>query len=250
MHLLCSDRRILTVWKGDPADLDHIREHFVEQIVEVGKSPYLAAAIVLQLLLGTLDHAIRRYDAQLDQLRVQLDDGTISADFSRMANRRQDFHSTWSGLDRYASAVRSAVVGIEMMPGMDPRGAEELNDYADEVDDFQEQVQERRRRMSDILHDAANAMAQRQGEQINRLTLVSLIFLPITAVTGFFGMNFAWMTAALQTETAFFVLGVTFPTLMMLLTLGWFIQRGFIKIGRRPTGLPAAAPDGERDKPT
>jgi hypothetical protein len=66
-------------------------------------------------------------------------------------------------------------------------------------------VQERRRWMSDILHDAANAIAQRQGEQINRLTLVSLIFLPVTAVTGFFGMKFRWMTTALQSEAAFFV---------------------------------------------
>ena len=248
IHMVCYHQRILTVWKGDPADLEHIREHFVERIGEVGKSPYLATGILLQLLLGTLDHAIRRFDGQLDQLRVQLDDGTVSADYARLANQRQEFQSAWMGFDRYASAVRSATVGIEALPGMDPRGAEELNDYAAEVDDFQEQVQERRRWMSDILHDAANAIAERQGEQINRLTLVSLIFLPITAVTGFFGMNFAWLTTALQSETAFFTLGVMSPTLMVLLTLGWFIQRGFIKIGRRTPARPPAEAEGTKDK--
>jgi Mg2+ and Co2+ transporter CorA len=131
------------------------------------------------------------------------------------------------------------MIGVEAVPQMDPRGAEELNDYADQVDDVQEQVQERRRWMSDILHDAANAIAQRQGEQINRLTLVSLIFLPVTAVTGFFGMNFRWMTTALQSEAAFFLLGVMLPTLMVLLTFAWFIRRGFIKIGQR---LPVRRP--------
>jgi len=106
------------------------------------------------------------------------------------------------GFDRYASAVRSATVGIEACRH-GPARAEELNDYAAEVDDFQEQVQERRRWMSDILHDAANAIAERQGEQINRLTLVSLIFLPITAVTGFFGMNFAWLTTRSRARPRF-----------------------------------------------
>jgi Mg2+ and Co2+ transporter CorA len=233
VHLVCNRQRILTLWRGDPAILDNIRQHFVERIVEVGKSPFQATGILLQLLLSTLDHAIGGLDARLDHLQVQLDDPTSSADFARIASQREDFQATWIGFDRYRSAVRTAIVGIEAVPGMDPRGAEELNDYAEQVEDFQEQLQERRRWMSDILHDAANAVAQRQGEQIHRLTLVTLIFLPITAVTGFFGMNFNWMISALGSAAAFFVLGVLLPTLMVLLTVAWFIHRGVVKIGRR-----------------
>jgi hypothetical protein len=66
VHLLCGHRHILTIWRGDPAVLGHIREHFVERIGEVGKSPFQATGILLQLLLGTFDHAIRSFDAQLD----------------------------------------------------------------------------------------------------------------------------------------------------------------------------------------
>lgn len=232
VHLVCSRQRILTLWRGDIAILDNIRQHFVDRIVEVGKSPFQATGILLQLLLSTLDHAIGGLDARLDHLQGQLDDRTSSVDFARLASQREDFQATWIGFDRYRSVVRTAIVGVEAVPGMDPRGAEELNDYAEQVEDFQEQLQERRRWMSDILHDAANAVAQRQGEQINRLTLVTLIFLPITAVTGFFGMNFNWMISALGSAAAFFVLGVLLPTLMVLLTVALFIHRGFIKRGR------------------
>jgi Mg2+ and Co2+ transporter CorA len=248
VHLLCSRQQILTVWRGDAAILDNIRQHFVERIGEVGKSPFQATGILLQLLLSTFDHAIRGLDVQLDQLRVQVDDRTSSADYAQLASLRQEHQAAWVGFDRYGSAVRSAMVGVEAVHGMDLRGAEELNDYAEQVEDFQEQLQERRRWMSDILHDAANANAQRQGEQINRLTLVTLIFLPITAVTGFFGMNFSWMISALGSAAAFFVLGLLLPTLMVLLTVAWFIHRGFIKIGRRlpthPPGDDARKRDG------
>jgi len=40
VHLLCSHQRILTVWRGDIAILDNLRQHFVERIGEVGKSPF------------------------------------------------------------------------------------------------------------------------------------------------------------------------------------------------------------------
>ena len=56
-----------------------------------------------------------------------------------------------------------------------------------------------------MMHDYATAIAQRQGEQINRLTLVSLIFLPVTAWTGFFGMNFAYLTGEIENTLASFL---------------------------------------------
>ena len=54
-------------------------------------------------------------------------------------------------------------------------------------------------------------MEQHQSDQINRLTLVSVIFLPITFVTGFFGMNFNWMIANIGDRRAFLALGVALP---------------------------------------
>ena len=231
VHLLCAGPRILTIWQGDGLILDEIRQHFAERITEFGKTPFHAAGILLQLLLGTLDHALRSLDERLDQLRA-LDDRTRSTDFSQLAAQRQELQAAWMHFDRYGSAVRSAMIGIEAVPGMDPRGAAELNDYAEQVEDFEKQLRERRGWLSDILHDTANALVQRQGEQINRLTLVSLIFLPLTAVTGFFGMNFNWMIASLDSSAAFLILGVLLPTLMVLLTVAWFYFRGFIQIGR------------------
>jgi hypothetical protein len=64
VHLLCSHQRILTVWRGDLAIPDNLRQHFVERIGEVGKSPFQATLILLQLLLSALDHAIRGRQAR------------------------------------------------------------------------------------------------------------------------------------------------------------------------------------------
>jgi magnesium transporter len=55
---------------------------------------------------------------------------------------------------------------------------------------------------------ASKLVALRQNEIIYRLTVVATVFLPLTFVTGFFGMNFGWMVDHIDTFGTFLVLGV------------------------------------------
>ncbi len=247
VHLLCTRQSIITVWTGDVAALDEVRQQFAERIGGVEENPFHAAGILLQLLLSTLDHAIRDLDIGLDDLRMRLDKDSSSTDFATLTRKLQKLQSVMASFNRYSSAVRASVVGIEAVPGIDPRAADELNEYAEQVEDVEEQLYERRRWMSDMMHDYATAIAQRQAEQINRLTLVSLIFLPVAALTGFFGMNFNWMNEAIGGAPAFFILGVFLPLLSVMLTVGWLQHRGLIQLRWWPRRAPP--PHTERLEP-
>jgi Mg2+ and Co2+ transporter CorA len=228
VHVLCAQRCVLTVWSGDPAALAEARAHFADRAAELSKSRFQAAAIVLQLLLGTLNEAISSLDTRLHEVRQQLQPGTAAVEFATVAHQLERVQSRWAEFDRYSSAVRSAMVAVEAVPGMDARGAAELNDYADQVANTEQRLHARNQWRSSILHDYAAAIAQRQGNQINRLTLVSLIFLPITFLTGFFGMNFGWMNERIGSAPAFVALGLGLPALSVVLTVLWLRRRGLI----------------------
>jgi Mg2+ and Co2+ transporter CorA len=230
LHLIGRQKCLVTVWSGDAAELDDIRRQFAERVAGFDDSLYEAAGILLQLLLGTLQSVVESLDAKLDGLRLCTEGRMEPADFPALTRRLQALQSSVASFGRYSSAVRSATVGIETLPGMDDRGAQELNDYVEQVEDVEEQFHERRRWMSDLRHDFATSIAQKQGEQINRLTLVSLIFLPVTALTGFFGMNFDWMNQEIGGAAPFFTLGVALPALCVILTMVWLARRGLLRL--------------------
>ena len=67
--------------------------------------------------------------------------------------------------------------------------------------------------------ELAKLIDLRLNETIYWLTVVATIFLPLTFITGFFGMNFAWMVDHIDTALAFVLLGIGAPLLGVALTL-------------------------------
>ena len=85
-------------------------------------------------------------------------------------------------------------------------------------------------RLIDGIDAAADGLAKlidlRLNETIYWLTVVATVFLPLTFVTGFFGMNFAWMIDRLDTALAFVLLGIGAPILGAVLTVLAVRRRG------------------------
>jgi Mg2+ and Co2+ transporter CorA len=234
VHLLSSQHFIVTVRNGDDGALDEVRQRFSTRIGYCDQTHYQAAGILSQLLLGTLDLAIAELDSELAGHQARLNQGDRSFDSTALATWRDKWQSIWPHFERYSSCVRSAVVGVEVVPGMDARGAAELNDYADQVEDLEHRLHGRTQWLTDIMRDYATSIAQHQSDQISRLTVVTVIFLPITFLTGLFGMNFNWMINHIGSGLGFLVLGLVLPALSAFITLALFVRRGLLFVKRRP----------------
>jgi magnesium transporter len=73
-----------------------------------------------------------------------------------------------------------------------------------------------------------NDISVRQNETSKQLTVIATVFLPLTFITGFFGMNFEWLTSHDTSEATFLIwgIGTLFVSLVALAIFfkhrGWF----------------------------
>ena len=68
----------------------------------------------------------------------------------------------------------------------------------------------------------------RQNDAMKQLTVIATIFLPLTFITGFFGMNFGWMVRQIDAFWVFAVLGIGSLLVSTVVLYAWFRHTGMI----------------------
>jgi magnesium transporter len=63
------------------------------------------------------------------------------------------------------------------------------------------------------------------NERAYVVSVVATIFVPLTFVTGFFGMNFGWMVDHIDSPIAFWLLGIAIPIATAALAWRLFVRQ-------------------------
>jgi magnesium transporter len=170
--------------------------------VPEGRSEQYAVYAVLDAMVTSSFDALNEVELTLDELAVMSSDlrsgrlrmATLRAISSRLANMR-----------RRAGPERGVFERIGVEIGR-------LTGLAKDEEHYLDRVGQQINRLVDAIDAAADALATliqlRLNETSYWLTVVATVFLPLTFVTGFFGMNFGWMVGQIDTSLAFWLLGV------------------------------------------
>ena len=168
-----------------------------------GRSEQYVVYAVLDAMVATAFDALSDTELALEALQITTTDSVGGARV-RMGTLR-------------AINLRLTTMRRQLGPqrGIFERIGEEIGQVEDLVSDnehYFERVYEQLNRMVDGIDAAADSMAKsmdlRMNETMYWLTVVATIFLPLTFLTGFFGMNFGWLVGQIDTEAAFLTLGV------------------------------------------
>ena len=73
-----------------------------------------------------------------------------------------------------------------------------------------------------------STVSNRLNEVMKRLTIVATIFMPLTWITGFFGMNFGRLVLNITGWPAFLVFGLAGQALAVAIMLFLFKKEGWI----------------------
>jgi magnesium transporter len=178
-----------------------------------GRSEQYIVYAVLDAMVGTAFDALNDLELSLDDLAVSSTD--LRAGRLRMATLRT-ISSRLSRMRRRFGPQRAIFGRISEEIGR-------LDGLETDREHYFDRVGQQINRLVEAIDAAANALATVIDLRLNEtnywLTVVATIFLPLTFLTGFFGMNFAWMVGEIDTQFAFWLLGVGAPVLGVLLIL-------------------------------
>ncbi|MFG2635710.1 CorA family divalent cation transporter [Streptomyces sp. NPDC048362] len=205
VHVLASERFLVTAHRGPTALTAEVTEHLRRE------KPRDAVAMLflpLQEALATFRRATVAALLEVEELEDDMFRQRTPEQVYLLARVRRRAALLHRSLLPYLQAVDEVVTRRMLSPHFPEdrqRLARDFQHAARMVLTTVESLQDAARR---TFASYSSLVAGEQNGVINRLAIVSVIFLPLSFLTGFFGMNFTFLTDKLESRDEFWLLAV------------------------------------------
>jgi magnesium transporter len=225
-HMFVSTDYLVTV-HDEPAEI------LVELAARVKRNPELTKGnpgfltyLVIDQLVDSLFPVLETLDDRIDNLEDQiLDKATpeLLADIYKLKHQVIE-------LRKFIGAQRDLFQRL-ITRSMDIHG-EELTLYWRDVHDHLIRQYETVDSLRDLLTGAMDVYLSTVSNRLNNtmkaLTVIASLFLPLTFLTGLFGMNFLYLTGTLEPSNLSFVIGIAIMVLSVVIQIYFFRRRGWL----------------------
>jgi len=231
VHCHLSGDFIVTLHRGAYAPLQELRDEFARR-----NSPKTERYYVYKIVDVVVDSFFPML-ADLDEQINDLEDAIVSG-----AGRRQ-LEETFR-LKRLLLLLRKAVVPmrdvfareidvITDLAGLEPDSHDYFRDIYDHLIRISDELDSYHEMVASCTDLYLSTVANKQGETSKQLAIIASIFLPLTFLTGFFGMNFGWEVGhVLVGPLSFFALGLGTMAVSAGLMWWWFHHKGWTRPDR------------------
>ncbi len=234
LHVGWTPRRLLTVHSGGDAAIAQVRDQMTARGPALFAEPSRVLGVFLQLVLVGVDDDIASLSVAVDGVDQAVLAGAAPEQLARLRAVRSTVQAWELRLPRYVTAVDGVLVAAAELPGMDEAGAQQLEAYTVQLRDTIQRLHGVAGDLRNAVQDYQTQVGNAQGDRINQLTVVSVLFLPVTFLTGYFGMNFTWLDDAIGSLRAWLLLGVLLPVLMVAGSAYVLARRGYsLALGRQ-----------------
>ena len=259
IHCVWNAGCFITIRSGADKAMAEALEEVKPRASELFAHPSVLPGVVMQLILDSIDREITKIQTSIDLLDGQIIVATNPRQITQLQQARAPIAALGMTMPAYLENLKESLVAPASLPGMDANGAQALQTYAATANDIVQRIDGAGSDIRSAIQDYQGQVSAAQGSRINQLTLVSTIFLPITFMTGYFGMNFQWLSDATLSFVSWLVLGLILPIAIVILS-SILLQRGGFNFGssskshrfrmRNGTGAATQSPEPPSPAPT
>jgi magnesium transporter len=203
IYVYLSPRLVVTVHKLPEPSLETLKDRDAQRQVDVARRPGFLTYLVLDAIVDELFPVLDRLDDSIDEVEDQVAYRATTTDLTTLTRLKHDVVD----LRRRLSAQRDLFQRMLTFETELARTDLALyyRDIYDHVVRQYEIVDSLRDVLSGALDIYLSTVSNRLNSTVKQLTVVASLFLPLTFLTGFFGMNFGFLVEHIQTPTSFAV---------------------------------------------
>jgi magnesium transporter len=228
VSVFVGDQFVITVRQGAASDLHDARARLEQRPDLLAEGPYAALWAIMDKVVDDYAPVVECLESDINELEETVFTGSVAPSERIYSLRREatEFyravHPLLAPLDAIA---RGALLNVS------PKLRPFYRDINDHLKLTEEEIASQRELLAVMLQAnlavislQQNEISVRQNETSKQLTVIATVFLPLTFVTGFFGMNFAWLTSHDTSLASFLIWGVG-SLMVSLIALGIFFKR-------------------------
>lgn len=227
VHCFLSDRFLITVHRDDCPPFEELRRRAARDASITTKGALLLHAVV-DALVDSFFPELAKLDDRIDALEAIMMRRPTDAQLQEIFHLKRRLVGWRKVITAQRDLFTSLVAGIVEVPGMNIEAERFYRDIYDHLIRISDLVDSYRDLLTSAMDLYLSTSSNRLNEVMKRLTIVATIFMPLTWITGFFGMNFEALVRGVADWPMFVVFGLVTQIAAVVVMLVVFRRRGWM----------------------
>jgi magnesium transporter len=229
IHLLFSERFLVSVHRGDSPVVASVREGLTEHPAAAGSPPEIVVAFrLMEELVDSFFPLLDGFDERIDSLEDEILARPTDEQLGTLFDMKRTLIQTRKVITPQRDMLASVTSGIIPVPGLTDEGERYFRSLYDRLIRISDLVDSYRDLLSGTMDTHLSVVSNRLNVVMKQLTVIATIFLPLSFLTGFFGQNFGWLVVHLTGLSVFLWLGLGSELVAVVLLLLYFWRKGWL----------------------
>ena len=190
VQMFISGKYLITVHKDALPALEEQRSHIDGLVLH---SEQFLLYRVFDALTDSFFPPLARMDDEIDELEAAVLAGPTDEQLQRLFAMKRSLVTMRKVLTPQRDLFARSIDQIAELSGLQLDERDYFRDVYDHLIRISDLIDSYRDLLSSTTDLYLSTVSNRQNEVMKQLTIVGTIFLPLSFITGFFGMNFSWL---------------------------------------------------------
>jgi len=226
VQMFISGKYLVTVHKDTLPALDDQRTRLDGLVLH---SEQFLLYRVFDALTDSFFPPLARMDDEIDELEAAVLQGPTDEQLQRLFSMKRTLVAMRKVVTPQRDLFARSIDQIADLSGLQLDERDYFRDVYDHLIRISDLIDSYRDLLSSTTDLYLSTVSNRQNEVMKQLTIVGTIFLPLSFITGFFGMNFGWLVnTGIAPTWTFWVIGVGSMLATCLVLLRFFRRKGWM----------------------